>query len=121
MGIRLVPLLALLSLSFTRSDATLEQTCNGKIVRRTIDFETDRQGNPTVAGDTPFLLPHGISVTGKRPRNDQPTENDLAYFDTANPSEVDKDLASNTEGRVIVISETNEKFPTALTDNRKGT
>ena len=96
--------------------------CSGALVRQVIDFEKDRKGRETLVGDTPELLPHGVKVKGSRPDNDSPTSNDLAFFDTANPSVGNTDLASDTEGKVIVISENKDDgYEDGLSANEQGT
>ena len=54
--------------------------CKGKLERVKIDFEVDRDGNPLSVGDTPFLLPENITVTGYRRDGNggQRGRNDLA-------------------------------------------
>ena len=66
-----------------------------------IDFETDAEGNPLDAGtviDTEYsALGLTISATGG--------SNQAMIFDSANPTGGDSDLATDSEGNILIISE----------------
>lgn len=84
----------------------------GRIVYDKLGFEVDAQGRAFKAGDTPFRLPFGITVSGQRRVKgdaEPPTENDLVIFNTARPTGMDYDLGTNDEMKVLIINESSDK------------
>ncbi|MGD1808902.1 DUF7507 domain-containing protein, partial [Dapis sp. BLCC M126] len=71
------------------------------VTNNVIDFETDAEGNPLPLGtviDTEYsALGVTISATGG--------SNEAMIFDSANPTGGDGDLATNSEGNILIISE----------------
>lgn len=79
--------------------------CNGKIVSRMIDFETQENNKHLGRDVVPNKLHAGVKVTGQRAAGSQkePTDNDLVVLDTSRPRK-EKALKSDTEGNVIMIN-----------------
>ena len=93
---------------------------NGLLQTVIIDFETDADGNPYQAGDTPTSLPGGVGwVKGKRKHRGSEGADDAAMlFDTSNPTGGDQDLYTAEEKLVLIISEDNDASDPD--DNRYG-
>lgn len=102
------------------TEQVAKYSCTGKVKTIDFDFDMDRERNPTIAGETPFKLPFGVRVTGRRTPGDTPryTKNDLAFFNSS--ASYAGGLASADEGNVIVISETLDKSPPSLSSNKEG-
>ena len=98
------------------TEQVAKYSCTGKVKTIDFDFDIDRERKPTIAGETPFKLPFGVRVTGRRTPGDTPryTKNDLAFFNSSSL------YAGADEGNVIVISETLDKSPPALSSNKEG-
>ena len=82
--------------------------CNGKIVSRMIDFETQENSKHLGRDEVPNKLHAGVRVTGQRDAKspNKPTDNDLVVLDTSRPRK-EKALESDVEGNVIMINRFN--------------
>lgn len=96
-----------------RTSVTLDRCrCDGKVVDRTIDFETDAYGRFFNSGDIPSELPYGVTAVGQRRQKGKvgaPTENDLIIFDTEVPTGMDYDLAIDGEKKVLILQEDDDR------------
>ena len=79
--------------------------CNGKIVERMIDFETQENFKHLARDEVPYKLGSGVQVKGQRApgSNNPPTDNDLVVLDTSRPRK-EEVLRSEVEGNVIMIN-----------------
>ena len=78
--------------------------CNGRVEQRTIDFEKARGGDLFRSGDTPRLLPDGVSVVAKRFISDRqlpPTTNDAVVIDSHD--------YYHEDGLVLAINNNNDR------------
>lgn len=69
-----------------------------------IDFN-DLAAGDTVAAQFEDL---GVTITAQRKNDDPNSENDAMVFDSANPTGGDTDLATASQGNVLIVSEDND-------------
>lgn len=83
---------------------TISRTIPGSGEARVIDLDADANGNALEAGDLVAFQLGGVSVRAER-AGQAGESNRAMIFDSANPTGGDDDLASATQGNVLIISE----------------
>ncbi|MEM7507935.1 MAG: hypothetical protein AAF415_14450 [Pseudomonadota bacterium] len=83
---------------------TISRTVPGSGEARVIDLDADANGNALEAGDLVSFQLGGVSVRAER-AGQAGEGNRAMIFDSANPTGGDDDLASSTQGNVLIISE----------------